>query len=173
MPSNFILREWKLTDIPSLTENADNINVWNSVRDYFPHPYTQTDAEQFIHSVISKTKPTTDFAIEIDGKAVGGIGVVPKTDVERITVEIGCWLGEKYWNMGIMSNAVKQMSAYVFENFSVVKIYATVFEFNTASKRVLEKTGFTLEAILKKSAIKNGKIIDLYYYSLIRQYIVK
>jgi RimJ/RimL family protein N-acetyltransferase len=35
--------------------------------------------------------------------------------------------------------------------------------------RVLEKAGFVREAILKKSAIKNGKTIDLYYYGLIKE----
>jgi len=168
MQSDFLLREWQLTDKISLARNANNINVWNNVRDYFPHPYTETDAEQFIGNTLLKAKPSTDFAIVIDDKVVGGIGVVPQTDVERIAIEIGYWLGEDYWNKGIMTNAVKQMVAYVFENFPIVKIYASIFEFNDASKKVLEKAGFTLEAILKKSAIKNGKVIDLYYYGMIR-----
>ena len=168
MQSDFLLREWQLTDKSSLAGNANNINVWNNVRDYFPHPYTEADAEQFIGDTLLKPKPSTDFAIVVGGKAVGGIGVVPQTDVERIAIEIGYWLGENYWNNGIMTNAVKQMTAYVFENFPVIKIYAPVFEFNDASKKVLEKAGFTLEAILKKSAIKNEQVIDLYYYGLMK-----
>jgi RimJ/RimL family protein N-acetyltransferase len=58
--------------------------------------------------VMDKPKPATDLAIVIDGKAAGGIGIVLKTDVERITAEIGYWLGENYWNKGIMTEAVKQ-----------------------------------------------------------------
>jgi RimJ/RimL family protein N-acetyltransferase len=169
MNTNFLLREWRQADKKSLAENADNINIWNNVRDYFPYPYTEKDAEEFIQMVIGKPKPYTDFAIEVEGQAIGGIGIVPQTDVHAITAEIGYWLGENYWNLGIMTNAVRQMVEYTFENFSVTKIFAPVFDFNTASMCVLEKAGFVREAILKKSAIKNGKTIDLYYYGLIRE----
>ena len=169
MKPDFLLRKWQLSDIKSLAENANNINIWNNVRDYFPHPYTEKDAQDFIQMVLNKPEPLTDFAIEIEGEAVGGIGIVPQTDVHAITTEIGYWLGEKYWNQGIMSSAVKQMVKYTFENFPVTKIFAPVFEFNIASMRVLEKAGFVREAILKKSAIKNGKTIDLHYYGLIKE----
>jgi len=169
MNSNFLLREWRLSDKRMLAENANNINIWNNVRDYFPHPYTEDDAEQFIRMVMDKPKPPTDYAIEIDGQAVGGIGVVPQTDVHKITIEIGYWLGEKYWNRGIMTNAVKQMVEYTFENFPVTKIFAPIFDFNISSMRVLEKAGFIREAVLKNSAIKNGKTIDLYYYGFIKE----
>lgn len=59
------------------------------------------------------------------------------------------------------------MVKYTFDKFPVTKIFASIFEFNTASMRVLEKAGFIREAVLKKSTIKNGKTIDLYYDGLI------
>ena len=168
MNRNFILREWKLSDKESIAENANNINIWNNVRDYFPFPYTVEDGEQFIKMVLSKPKPSTDLTIEIEGKAVGGIGIVLQADVERISAEIGYWLGENYWNRGIMTNVVKEMVEYAFTHFPIKKLYAPVFDFNTASQRVLEKAGFEKEAILKQAAIKNGKVIDLHYYGLIK-----
>jgi len=167
--SHFLLRKWQLSDIKSLAENANNINIWNNVRDYFPYPYTEKDAEEFIQMVINKPEPLTDFAIEIEGQAVGGIGIVPQIDVHAITTEIGYWLGEKYWNRGIMTKAVKQTVKYTFENFPVTKIFAPVFDFNVASMRVLEKVDFFREAVLKKSAIKNGKTIDLHYYGFFKE----
>jgi len=164
----FELREWQLSDAASLAENANNINVWNNVRDYFPHPYSEKDGKEFIKSVLEKPKPTTDRAIVVDGRAVGGIGFVLQKDVERISAEIGYWLGEKYWKRGIMTEAVRQMTAYAFTHLSLHKIYAPIFDFNIASQKVLQKAGFTREAILKQAAIKNEKIIDLHYYSLIK-----
>ena len=166
---NFILREWQISDVASLTENANNINIWNNVRDYFPHPYSEENGKQFIEMVLSKPKPAADFAIVVDGKAVGGIGIVLQTDVERISAEIGYWLGEKYWNRGITTEVIKQMVQYAFANFPLQKIHAPVFDFNIASHKVLQKAGFECEAILKQAAIKNGKIIDLHYYSFIKQ----
>lgn len=164
----FELREWQLSDIQSLAENANNINVWNNVRDYFPHPYSEKDGEAFVSTVL-RGEMGIQRAIVVNGKAVGGIGVFPKTDVERITAEIGYWLGEKYWNKGIVTQAVKYFVEYVFLNFPEIrKICAPVFDFNLASQKVLQKAGFECEAILKQAAIKNGKIIDLHYYSLLK-----
>jgi RimJ/RimL family protein N-acetyltransferase len=69
----------------------------------------------------------------------------------------------------IMSEAIKQMLAYAFNKFPhLQKIYATPFDFNIASHKVLQKAGFELEAILKQAAIKNDKIVDLHYYSLFK-----
>jgi len=163
---NFSLREWRLSDAASLAENANNINIWNNVRDYFPYPYSEEDGKQFIEIVLSKPKPVVDFAIVVDEKAVGGIGIVLKDDVERISAEIGYWLGENYWNKGIMTEVVKGFIEYVFSHFPLQKIFASVFDFNIASQKVLQKAGFEREAILKQAAIKNNKIIDLHYYSL-------
>jgi RimJ/RimL family protein N-acetyltransferase len=166
----FILREWQLSDAASLAENANNIHIWNNVRDYFPHPYSEEDGKQFIGTVLDKPQPATDRTIVIDGKAVGGIGIVLKTDVERIGAEIGYWLGEKYWSRGIMTGAVREMISYVFLHFpELKKIYAPVFGFNIASQRVLQKAGFEREGILKQAAIKNGEITDLHYYSIFKR----
>ena len=162
------IRPWQLTDVASLAEQANNINIWNNVRDYFPHPYTDADAEEFIRMAMEKPAPTVDFAIEVDGKAVGGVGIIPNKDVERISAELGYWLGEEYWGRGIMSHAVEQMCRYVFAELPVIKLYATPFSFNFKSARVLEKAGFVKEGILQKTAVKNGKIIDLHYYGLIK-----
>lgn len=164
----FVLREWELSDKQSLTENANNIHVWNNLRDYFPFPYTPEEGEKFIEMVLQKPKPATDFAISVHGKAVGGIGIILNTDVQKISAEVGFWLGENYWNKGIMTAALKEMADYSFSNFPLIKLYATVFDFNTASQNVLKKAGFEKEAVLKRAAIKNNKVIDLHYYGLIK-----
>ena len=168
MIQRFILREWRLSDKESLAEHADNIGIWNCVRDYFPYPYTIKDGEEFITMVMGKPKPAVDLAIEIEGRAVGGVGIVLQQDVERVGAEIGYWLGERYWNRGVMTDVIKKMVEYSFANFHIQKLYATIFDFNIASQRVLEKAGFEKEAVLKQAAIKNDKIIDLHYYGLIK-----
>ena len=168
MPMEFELRRLQIDDAQSLAENADNINIWNNLRDILPHPYSVEDGRKFIETVLKKGLPTTNFAIAVDKKAVGCIGVVVQEDVQRISAEMGYWIGENYWGKGIMSLAIKQMTDYVFANFEVVKIYAMPFDFNIASQKVLQKAGFEREAILKKAAIKNGEIVDLHYYSVIK-----
>ena len=104
----FTLRNWELSDVKSLAEHANNPKIARNLRDRFPHPYTVKDAEEFLNAVIWKPDTPVDFAIEIDGKAIGGIGIVPQNDVARISVEIGYWLGESYCHRGIMTEVVKK-----------------------------------------------------------------
>lgn len=163
----YAIRPWRRDDNVSLAGNANNIKIWNNVRDYFPNPYSIRDADDYINLVSAVSVPL-NFAIEIAGKAVGGIGFVPGSDVERLNAEIGYWLGEKYWNRGIMSSVVRDSADYIFANSDFIRLFAPVFEFNSASMRVLEKAGFNKIAVLHKAAVKNNRIIDLHYYELLK-----
>ena len=98
----FVVREWRFSDCDSLAENANNEKIWNNVMDHFPHPYTKQDAFDYISMVHAMPAPSMRFAIEVDGKAVGSIGFGSEGDIERVTAEIGYWLGEPYWGRGIM-----------------------------------------------------------------------
>ncbi|WP_321480303.1 GNAT family protein [uncultured Bacteroides sp.] len=164
----YVLRGLTLRDASSIAEQINNIKIWNNLRDGLPYPYTEADAREFIY--LAKEKDLlVDFAIVVSGKAVGVISLILGRDVERISAEIGYWLGEEYWGNGIMSRAVKEVVEYAFEKLSLHKVFATVFSFNVASMKVLEKAGFTKEAVLKSAFIKNGKIIDCHYYSIIKK----
>ena len=81
--------------------------------------------------------PVTDLnialAIDCKGEAIGGIGLGPQGDVDRLSAEIGYWLGEPHWARGIMTAAVKALSRYGFSELGLVRIYAAVFEWNPAS----------------------------------------
>ena len=111
----------------------------------------------------------THFAIAVDGKAVGGIGFHPGKDVGRRTAEIGYWLGEPYWGRGIVSEALRAVTEHAFAKHDLVRLQAHVFEWNTASARVLEKAGYTREARLRKSVTKEGRTVDSYLYALVRE----
>jgi len=162
------LRNWQEQDIKSLAKNANNKNVWDNLRDDFPNPYTIMAAKQWIE-IANRNNPITNFAIVYKESAIGGIGIILQTDVYRRNAEIGYWLGEKYWHKGFVTKALKAMVDYTFSNFDVDRIFAQVFESNVSSQRVLEKAGFTFEARLKRSIIKNKKIQDCLIYSLLKQ----
>ena len=145
---------------------ANNINIWNNVRDYFPHPYSQEDADFFI-DLCKKEKPKVTFAIEDNNKLCGVIGLVLQKDVYKHSAEIGYWIGEPFWRKGIATNAVKQMVEYAFQELKLERIFAGIFEYNKASMRVLDKCGFQLEGISKKALIKNGRFWDEYRYAIV------
>ena len=115
-----------------------------------------------------KTK-TVAFAITIDDKVVGSIGVFRCENIHFRTAELGYYIGEPYWGNGMGTSAVKQVCSYIFENTDIIRIFAEPFAYNKASCRVLEKAGFQLEGIMKCNAVKNGQILDMALYGLTRQ----
>ena len=164
---DIVLRNWQKKDIKSLAKHANNKKIWDNLRDEFPYPYTELAAKQWI-DIANENVPLTNFAIVFKGTAIGGIGIIKKADVFRKNAEIGYWLGEKYWNRGIATKVLKAMLDYTFKNFSIHRIYAHVFETNTASKAVLKKCGFKSEACLKQTVIKNNEVLDCYIYSILK-----
>lgn len=97
-----------------------------------------------------------EFCIEVNHEAVGNIGFVRGTDVERLNAEAGYWISETYWNKGIMTAALKEAIEHYFRYTDVIRIYATVYEYNTASMRVLEKAGFQKTGVHRKACFKMG-----------------
>ena len=161
------LRPWKPGDEESLVRHANSRVIWRNLRDAFPHPYTLANAQHWIRSANPAT-PVTNFAIVVDGSAVGGIGLVLKDDVFRRSAEIGYWLGEEYWGRGIVTEAVHAVTDYAFATFDLCRVYAGVFEWNPASMRVLEKAGYEYECRTRKSVVKDGEIIDELIYAIVR-----
>ena len=162
-----VLRPWRSQDVEALIRHADNRNVWINVRDRFPHPYTRDDALRWLEFA-QTLPPDTQLAIEVDGEAVGGIGLEPQTDIERVSAEIGFWLGEAYWGRGIMTQAVTAYSDWALNRPGLFRLYASVLEWNQASMRVLEKAGYQREGCMRKSAIKDGQVIDRVLYTRVR-----
>src|SRR5437764_2820360 len=138
------LRPWRVGDETSLVRNANNRRVWHNLS-RLPHPYTRQDADAWIARA-STHVPVVDFAIVVDGDAVGGIGVELGRDVFLRSAEVGYWLGEPYWGRGIATEALRAVTEYAFATFDLCRLQAGVFEWNPASMRVLEKAGYTLEA---------------------------
>ncbi len=164
-----IIRKWTEDDIASLVKHANNINIWNNLRNAFPHPYTEEHATLWIAST-STEDPVINFAIDLDGEAIGGIGLIFNADVYVLSAEIGYWIAEPFWGKGIATEAIRQMMEYAFYYFDIVRIYAEVFENNKASMRALEKNGFYLEGVRRKSVFKNNVLMDDYIWVRHRPY---
>ena len=163
-----VVREWRASDAASLARHADDRRIWRNLRDRFPHPYTLHDADAFIAMALGMT-PVTFFAIAVDGAAVGGIGYTLHDDVERVSAEIGYWLGAAYWGHGIASSAVMAVTRLAFKRHEELRrIYAVPYAWSVASAHVLEKAGYRLEGRMRQSAIKDGEVTDQFLYAILR-----
>ena len=164
------VRKWKLTDAKDIAVALSNKKIQDNLRDGLPYPYSEQDGIDFISSMLSANEDETfAFAITLDDKVIGSIGVFRQQNIHRQTAEMGYYIAEEYWGKGIMTDAVKQICEYVFKNSDILRIYAEPFAYNTGSCRVLEKAGFQYEGTLRNNAVKNGKVIDMKMYSLLRE----
>lgn len=123
--------------------------------------------------VSSQKDQTYAFAITVDNKAIGSIGVFRKENIHIKTAEMGYYVAQPYWGRGIGTSAVKQTCKFIFHNTDILRIFAEPFAYNAASCRILEKAGFTFEGTMRHNAVKNGEIIDMKMYALIKDDFVR
>ena len=160
------LRPWRADDAPALARNANDREVWRNMRDAFPHPFGLKEAREWLETALA-TSPVRSFAIDC-GEAVGGIGIGLFGDVYRRTGEMGYWLAPRYWNRGIVSEAVGAITAYAFGALDLARVQTGVFAWNPASMRVLEKCGYEREGVQRRAAFKDGEFTDVVLYARLR-----
>ena len=164
------IRKWELSDAKDLAVALSNKKVQDNLRDGLPYPYTEQDGKEFISAMLSADENEIfAFAITVDNMVIGSIGIFRQGNIHRQTAELGYYIAEEYWGKGIMTEAVKQICEYVFANSDIIRIYAEPFAYNIASCRALEKAGFQYEGTLRSNAVKNGKVIDMKMYSLLKE----
>lgn len=161
----YTLRPFNINDLESLVEYANNYKIAANLTNQFPHPYTRESGEAFI-KMATQHSPPTILAIEINGKASGGIGLHLQTDIHIKNAELGYWLAEPYWGQGIMTKAVKHIVNYGFKNLDITRIFARPFGTNLASQKVLKNAGFALEGKFKNTIYKNGEYLDELIYAV-------
>ena len=164
------IRKWKLSDAKDLATALSNRRVQEHLRDGLPYPYMEQDGVDYIAAMLSADEDETfAFAITVDDKVIGSISIFRQGNIHRQTAELGYYIAEEYWGKGIMTEAVKYACEYVFGKSDILRIFAEPFAYNIASCRVLEKAGFQYEGTLRNNAVKNGKVIDMKMYSLLKE----
>ena len=164
----FSLRPWRMEDAPSIARLADDSEIARWLRDVFPNPYTLRDAQGFLQGCLESGEDSLCLAIEVGGQAVGSIALFREEDVYQKNAELGYWLGREFHGKGVMTQAVRQICRMGFERWDIGRIYAEPYADNAASRRVLEKAGFQLEGVLRRSVYKLGEMHDSCMYSLLR-----
>lgn len=164
------IRHWKIEDAEQLAVIMNNKKIHDNLRDGLPYPYTTEDAKAFITAMLEADQNQTfAFAITVDNQVVGSIGAFRQHNIHSRTAEAGYYVAEPYWGKGIATEAMKQLCRYIFENTDIVRLFAEPFAHNIASCRILEKCGFECEGILRKNAEKNGVLVDMKMYSIVKE----
>jgi RimJ/RimL family protein N-acetyltransferase len=162
-----LLRPWRPSDRAALLRHVNDLAVTRNLR-RVPFPYTEADADWWLGVVATDPPREGAWAIEVDGEFVGTIGLERGEDIEAHSVEVGYWLGRAYWGRGIVTDALRAVTAAALAEPDIARIFAPVFSWNPASMRVLEKAGYARECVLVRSGVKEGTLIDRVVYAMTR-----
>lgn len=161
------LRPFVHEDIASLVRVANDAQIARNLTHLFPYPYTPQDAADWIELCAREGEPTRNFAIEVDEELAGGIGLDILEGEKAHVARVGYWLAVNFWNRGLATHALRALTEYAFVNFALHRLEATVFGWNPASGRVLEKCGYRLEGRLRDAIAKGNEITDELVYGVI------
>lgn len=163
-PSRITLREFRPTDADDLFSWAGDDRVTRSLR--WKTLTSKQEALTFIKEVCMPHPWRRSICI--DDHSIGFISVFPGSGEDRCRADIGYAIAVEFWGKGIASKAVKMAIPQVFRDFpEIVRLQAYVDVENKASQRVLEKTGFSKEGLLRKYLYLKGRIHDLIVYSIL------
>ena len=80
------LKKWELTDAGDLAKALSNTKIQDNLRDGLPYPYTEKDGIDYISATFSADENETfAFAIALDNKVIGSIGVFRQGNIHRQT----------------------------------------------------------------------------------------
>ncbi len=128
-------------DLNRCVRLANNINIARMVA-AMPHPYTRKDAIDWIASHDAGRAAGTDYPFAITLKGDGLVGAIGLHKKGTAVFDLGYWIGEPYWGIGIASEAAAAVMDWARDVLGVREVTACYFADNPASGRVLEKIGF-------------------------------
>jgi ribosomal-protein-alanine N-acetyltransferase len=161
----FSIRLYTGNDRDSLLKHINHPSIYEYTA-RIPFPYTEKNADVYItHCLQQYEKTPYEFAIDVDGATVGGIGF---QEITKHRAEIGYWLSPDYRERGIATDAVNLFTEYGFKHLNFIRLYAMVFKDNAASIRVLEKVGYQYEGLLRKHVLKDEKYLDVALYAKVQ-----
>jgi len=162
------LRPWEWDDAVDIVAAANHREVARNLTDVFPFPYTKQDAEDWLAICLGRKGPPLNFAVIVDGTVAGGIGGHRLEGTYGHIVNIGYWLAPQMWGRGVATDALGAYVRYLFDTFDIDRMQSTVFGWNPASARVLEKCGFRREGCRRGAIRKFGEVTDELLYGLLR-----
>jgi RimJ/RimL family protein N-acetyltransferase len=155
-----VLRQLRADDIPALIKYANNEKIADKVIN-IPYPYQEHEAVFRISYVLQgfKAKLRYVFAIVLreTDELIGEIGIHLVNN--NGDAQVGYWIGEPFWNMGIATEAMQAVVKFGFEQLKLKDIFATIHVDNPASGMVAQHCGL-------RAGNTNGNVT---YYKIAKQ----
>ncbi|MBF9033594.1 GNAT family N-acetyltransferase [Rhodobacterales bacterium HKCCE2091] len=158
----FVLRPLRVSDAGLLTLYASDRRVAEQTT-AIPHPLPPGTCEAFVARAMAPERQEHVWAMDASG--FGGselLGVISLTQMDRNQSEIGYWVAPAMWNTGLASQAVRTLVAA--NPLSNATIFASVFQDNPASARVLTNAGFDYLGDAEAYSVARGAKVATWTY---------
>jgi RimJ/RimL family protein N-acetyltransferase len=165
------LRPWGEAGDVEVLVAACNDRAIAEFLDQIPSPYTAADARGYIAASRKgwRDGTTANFAIVVDGAAVGSIGVRWFEGLDEGVAEVGYWISRDARGRGICTRALKLVSRWVLGERGVERLQLRADVANVGSNKVAQNAGFTREGVLRSSRYnaRLGRRVDFVMWSLL------
>ncbi|PCK31219.1 GNAT family N-acetyltransferase [Pseudoalteromonas piscicida] len=161
----YTLRSFQLSDKARLIAILNDPDITRYLSTKIPQPYTEQDALWWINE---GSKLGYIRAICEGDLLIGCIGVTPGEFEYERSGEIGYWLEKSHWRRGVAHFAIQKLIKVVFSESKIERIFASVFDGNVASMKLLQKSGFEQEAVLKRAIFKQGIFYDNHLFAILK-----
>ncbi len=167
MAGEITLRPFGADDIPWVYEVSLDPAVQKYVQ--IPRPYRITDAEYFVREmaiVAWEQRTRAEFVVvrSADGERLGRVGL----GLDGIgAAQVGYWMDPGARSRGVATRAVRELCRWGFGSLGLGLIEWRAEVGNTASRRVAEKAGFTVEAVLRRRLVHRGVRVDAWVGSML------
>lgn len=162
------LRPWRVEDVTTLYEAVivDQKHVASRLA-WADGIYTTDKADEFVaRTLLEYREGHLNYAIEVDGRVAGGIGVPRSIPAER-EYEIGYWLSKPYTGRGVMTRSAGALTEVLFGSHDAHRVQIAALGCNTPSRSVAERLGFTLEGVARRARWHRGEWHDMAWYAVI------
>lgn len=163
------LRPFRPSDAADVQRLAGDPDVARTTLNV-PHPYEDGMAEAWIETHAEQREAGTNLVYAIADRAtgalIGTINVVISKAHER--GELGYWIGKRFWGQGYCTEAARALVDCCFDRLGLNRVFAHHLEGNPASGRVMEKVGMRREGRLRQQVSKDGKLLDVIAYGMVR-----
>tara|TARA_R100000306_G_C4353275_1_gene131296 strand:- start:62 stop:604 length:543 start_codon:yes stop_codon:yes gene_type:complete len=166
-----VLNQPNLSDLEKISSILNTSELYSKNTINIPFPYTINNAKFWVDLADNGLKNQNQyiFAIRLkeNNELIGGIDLGINKQFNK--AELGYWLDEKYWNKGVTTEAVKSIINFGFNDLNLKRIFATHFDTNPSSGKVMEKAGMKKEGLLKCHTYKAGVYQDHFLYAIINE----
>jgi len=167
-----LLRPLRMSDVSAMHILSNDVEVSANLAD-MPYPYPREAAVGTVEAMQNLAARGEAFAFALipqdseSKELVGVIYLVVNSGNQH--GELIYWIGKPYWGLGYATEAVRAIIIFAFNRLKLHRVYASVFQQNMASSRVLQKAGMQYEGMLREHILKNGQFMDVLCYGFLRE----